>query len=550
MLNSNNMRRILLLLTFVLTISACQNSYRRIPAPPIVVEEVVPTEASLGVDRSVVLRVKFDKYVLPSSVTNQNLTLTLGTQSVPVNFEVHQEFIRITPTQLLQPNTEYKVSLDSSILGNSSQSFEGKTWSFTTGEAGWQGATTLATDASKLDFDLSMNSAGQAMITWVQTLEDIYRLRGRRYSLANGWSEPETVFYGYSTYGIFAPRIALDDQGRVATAWIRKPRPLGDPLGGQFEVMGAFSSTLDISGWAEPVVLGSLRRIFDLSDDLHLQLNPSGDGVAAWSQYNTISTANFIRADGWSLGKLLRSANSVSSEIADLSLSIDVTKGALLSWVDDRNGLTQSIKVNAMASIGAAWKEVSSFPVDDSDAQPQAKYSPISHKLIIVWNGKISSTSCSYELRAMTPPDAFKVLIPCSGKSPQIGFDAQGRALFLFSNGWQAAVWNSDGTITPTVNLYDPIESDIYFVRDSKLAVAENGNAVAMSLVSYRDKTVKLFANYYSPQHGWGAPRQLSGLHVSLEVKPKLAIDAQGHALLAWVEVEGGQKLLKMESFK
>jgi hypothetical protein len=124
--------------------------------------------------------------------------------------------------------------------------------------------------------------------------------------------------------------------------------------------------------------------------------------------------------------------------------------------------------------------------------------------------------------------------------SPQLGFDAAGNALAVWSgspstgfnrytagSGWGTAAAIQTGTVS---------------INNPHVAVAANGNAVAV-WVQFVGLRGDVWANRYtatSPTTGsWGTAAQIESENVNAAITPRVALDAGGNALAVWVQTDG-----------
>jgi hypothetical protein len=126
--------------------------------------------------------------------------------------------------------------------------------------------------------------------------------------------------------------------------------------------------------------------------------------------------------------------------------------------------------------------------------------------------------------------------------SPRFEFDANGNALAVWTqtagmsggNVWSAVYEPGSGWTTPETIENDP--GDVIGVVE--MAGTRDGAAIAV-WAQFDGVTINTWANNYVPGSGWGTPVIVDDATLQTS-SPRVAVDADGNALAAWVQYDGG----------
>jgi hypothetical protein len=126
---------------------------------------------------------------------------------------------------------------------------------------------------------------------------------------------------------------------------------------------------------------------------------------------------------------------------------------------------------------------------------------------------------------------------------PQIAFDPNGNALAVWmqSDGSGHSIWSNRYTADTGWGVSQLIETGNGDAEGPHIAVDRNGNAFAVW--SQLDGTnFKIWSNRYTAGSGWGTPQLIENDATELADSPRIAMDANGDALVIWLQ-DGGPRL-------
>lgn len=128
-----------------------------------------------------------------------------------------------------------------------------------------------------------------------------------------------------------------------------------------------------------------------------------------------------------------------------------------------------------------------------------------------------------------------------SAYRPQIGFDANGNALAVWSqtDGTRSNIWANRYTAGQGWGTAQLIEDDnAGGAYDPRIAVNPNGNAIAV-WEQTADSQRYFLVNRYTPGQGWGTPQLVETGSAGAAYDPQIAIDAGGNAMVVWHQSDG-----------
>lgn len=138
-----------------------------------------------------------------------------------------------------------------------------------------------------------------------------------------------------------------------------------------------------------------------------------------------------------------------------------------------------------------------------------------------------------------------------SAYRPQIGFDANGNALAVWSqtNGTRSNIWANRYTAGQGWGTAQLIEDDnAGGAYDPRIAVNSNGNAIAVWEQTAGSQRYFL-VNRYTPGQGWGTPQLVETGNAGAAYDPQIAIDAGGNAVLVWHQHDGTRSNIRANRY-
>jgi len=129
---------------------------------------------------------------------------------------------------------------------------------------------------------------------------------------------------------------------------------------------------------------------------------------------------------------------------------------------------------------------------------------------------------------------------PGDAADPQVAIDAAGNALAVWSQHDGARRIIMAARFVPGDGWGAPVPIDRATDDDAdqvRLAMARNGNAIAVWRQALDDED-RLWANRFSPRHGWAEPVRIDG-DAPASARARLALDGRGRGFAVWMQLVG-----------
>ncbi|GGX75193.1 hypothetical protein GCM10007392_48010 [Saccharospirillum salsuginis] len=342
----------------------------------LTVANVYPSDGSTDVPVGAAVYAEMDKDI-DSTFNSNEMELTLQGTLVPGSVDslngTHTKRITYTPSEELETNTEYHVTLNAGQLtaNDGSTLASDYQWSFTTGGLSWSSDLQLDGSADAvydpvglkpLDsnfVDTAIDAEGNVLTVWVELNADqtTFDVVFRRYDVSTDQLSSRKVI-GQTTSAFGAsndkwvqtrPSIALDGQGNAWVAWAENTEASQRMLVRYYSKSGGWEAAQELATDTNTETNVEHYKSPDL------QVNNSGDAVVVWAQNkasNNAETIDMIRAStyqadsgAWSYKAKLEAYDEVAGIDADwyerravnpaVALQEDGT--AIAVWVENFN---------------------------------------------------------------------------------------------------------------------------------------------------------------------------------------------------------------------
>lgn len=153
---------------------------------------------------------------------------------------------------------------------------------------GWQAQEGISVnDINRPSYPrVAMNNAGTAVVVWYNSFD--YEVRASRFITNSGWQTPETLWPPCESCGdptVLQPHITQD--GRILAAWVTADINAPFKVGLRRYVSG--------NGWDDAQGLPYIEHKGQFSG-INIAFNPSGTGVAFWSESYDIFDGQFLNS--------------------------------------------------------------------------------------------------------------------------------------------------------------------------------------------------------------------------------------------------------------
>jgi len=327
---------------------------------------------------------------------------------------------------------------------------------------------------------VSVNSSGNAVCVWQQEsrVTRHYSILANWYVVGAGWGTPSLVEFN-ETGNTSGPDVfTLPDGGAVAV-WE------GDAPGSNYSV---WANRYGSSGWGTPELLeteaGGITQI-------QVASNPSGDGIAVWSQtngtYYHIWAARYYALSGWEVAELVEEDAATYAFYPKPAL--DSNGNAIVVWSASETGYDH-IWANRY-EVGKGWGNATRLE-------------------------KESSLHASY---------------------PGVAVDSDGNAIAVFTLRLAYAhVQTSRYVVGTGWGDPVPIENNPYDVLDPIIDFDSLGNAICAwcQITDTPSGIFSIWVNRYDASAGWGTARSIGNTGTGNAYDPRVSCDPSGNAIVVW----------------
>jgi hypothetical protein len=363
--------------------------------------------------------------------------------------------------------------------------------------AQWEGAALIESlDGNAISPAITMDANGSAFAVWQQptagsSVTNIYAARYTPSATLQASWEPAALVE-HDDGGAFLPRLAFDTNGTAIAIWYQSD-------GQRFHIASNRYADME---WSAVQQIGR-----GTGEAPAIAMDANGNAMVVWPMIPNISGAiRGIQASRYSAGTW------------SAVMTLPTALGAY--------NLPGSVAFDANGNAMAVWGEVSAN----------------SFATVGIFSSRYSASSNTWGSRQLVGADAGQF-----GGVARVAFDAHANAFVALWQGSSAhpdAIWSSryiNGNWAAPENVAPVDTSTGGFSPSSypqQLAVAANGDALA--IWSHGDRTGKasLWVNRYSANH-WGVAAPIQSGNPTFPTNPQLSLDANGNATLVWYQNTG-----------
>ena len=272
---------------------------------------------------------------------------------------------------------------------------------------GWGAVSTVMADTSNSDatadgpYTLSFDGNGNAIVTWTfyEWSWNHTSVHTTRYVAGTGWAASEIIDTG--TTSAFSPAAALDTAGNAIVLWVQSSNSADTVFSNRY-VPG--------SGWGTAVTIDSAPR--GNAKAPSIAFAPDGSAMAIWYNYGLrgINVNRYVTGKGWGTSALLTEAGD-SGYDEGAQFAYDTKGNAMAVWNRygggvfasryDAAGTTWTTPV-AIESGGADYSEQPAFFVGGSALTVWARYAGNSYN---IWSSLFAGSTWGTPIMVNTTPD-------------------------------------------------------------------------------------------------------------------------------------------------
>lgn len=408
---------------------------------------------------------------------------------------------------------------------------------------------------------IAVDSSGNVMAVWAQTEKRtnadgtnsyINNIYANRYVMGKGWGTATVI--DQSDYPADNPQIGVDSSGNFIAVWHQAWNTVNGTN------YGIYASRYSVAnGWQKPTTLFADTNRTDISanGDIQLAVDSSGNAVAVWSVYDWSWNHTSVRANRYISGNNWSGTENLSTESVQAAFSPNVAMdnkgGAMVVWSQESGTSKSSQGIQAVKyTAGSGW----GTPKQIEDKTVAATRSGSAPQIVFDANGNAIAAWYQYG-----EPGIFATrYTPSAGwETAQAILDVEntsyddGVKLAIDNDGNAMAIWNQSGGKLYAnryiaeqgwgeTEIVDPNGADY----SEQIAFDSQGNAVAV-WGNYSCNSYNIMASRYVTDLGWDVVKQCWEANPSFVNKtldynrePQMVIDNAGNITVVWVRGQGG----------
>jgi hypothetical protein len=402
----------------------------------------------------------------------------------------------------------------------------------------WYSATTLSTDnpGDAMHPQIAFGGAGLATAVWEQSYGTGLGVWARQFTPGTGWA-PAVRLEANTTESAVSPRVAMDTAGNALVVWLQRINSTYSIWANHFTAGSGWDGAVQLDSGG----LGSMA-------DLRVAMDAAGHGVAAWINLGAVTSpvhaAQYQTGSGWSVAsEVMADAGWI-----DLALNTSGSGMLVVSAADVAGTTAFSmwgIPFSTATGWGAA-AHLENDSAGGWDIVPSVAMDP-SGGAVAVWQRYNSATGIfTTRSNRFTPSGGWgtaeligNTTVGSSADS-RIAVDANGNGIAVWSQtvaSGKIQIWSNrltQGSGWGTAGLLENFRAgDNYPAQYPQVAFDPAGNAFALWLDSGGD----IQGVGYTLGTGWGIQRAMGPGTTQAPGAPQIAFDGNGNAFAIWYQV-------------
>jgi len=524
-------------------------------ATPPTVSSTTPASAATGVDRDVVITATFSEDMFATTIDGSSFTLAnTGSVAGTVSFNGATNVATIAQTRALALLTSHTATLSTAITDLAGNALASTSWSFTTADGAWAGATLNEIDdtSAAIDPQVSFDNNGNAISVWTQgSPTSIY---ANRFDASTGtWSGAALI--ESASGAASAPQIAFDTSGNAFAIWVQND-------GTRFSIYtNRYDAGTNTWAGAELIEVGSDGGAFSPQ----ISFDASGNAIAVWRQFSGATFSIFANrydatTSAWLGETLLENDDSGAADLPQIAM--DTSGNAFAVWQQtDVNGFTNAY-VNRYDLATNTWSGATTLDAIDGAASAAQVATDSNGNAIAVWvqvdGVRFSIYSSRYVSATDTWTSAILLELTQDGGafSPQIAIDSNGNAITvwrqfvgsrfsIYSNRYVAATETWAGAIV--LELDDSGPADL-----PQVGIDSLGNAIAVWKQTDALGLTNIYANRYvaGTTNAWSGAALIETDDTGDADTPQVSVDNRGSAFAIWSHFDGARNNIQVNRFE
>ena len=385
---------------------------------------------------------------------------------------------------------------------------------------------------------IAIDSTGNAIAVWQQFDGSRYKIQANRYVLNVGWGTPVTIDTG-GTGSAGTPQIAMDPAGNAIAVWLQWN-------GTRF---GIFANRYTAGGsWGTAVAIDTGSS--GASSNPDIAMDPNGNAIAVWEQYDGTLTRDSIRANRYAVsGNAWGTAATIDSggtgntgPSSNPRVAMDSNGNAIAVW-EQTAGVRSNIRANLYTG---SWGAAGLIETDDTGNAYLPQVAMDSNgNAIAVWEQSNGLRFSIHANRYTAGGNWGTAEAIDSGGSGSTG-DSGNAQIAMASGGTAIAVWEQyDGSlINIRANRFAAGWAVAQLIETSsdgdaqlpQVAMDSNGNAIAV-WQQFDGSQISILANRYTG--AWGTAGLIESSSTTSAEMAQVAMNANGKAVAVWEQYNG-----------
>lgn len=510
---------------------------------PTPIATLNPADGDINVEPNVVITAAFSGDIVEDGISNSTFDLVdEGGNPVDGSASCTNDLASFSPAYDLGLLRTYTATIDETVSAIDGEAVASFDWSFTTRDGEWSGAETFETDDVVSHYPkIKTGPNGTAVAVWANNA-DVYA------NIFDGtnWGTPENI--ENTALGHTDLSLATDLDGNALAIWAHWDGTVN-------HIRAAYYNSTTMT-WGADVEL-------DPENDNDARYPKAafdgfGRAIAVWLQSDgtadSIYSARFEPSgNGWGTPALIETASGVAYAP---DISVDDGGDAIAVWTQDNLSET-----GAYDAIYAAYYTVDGAWVEQGEIGENVGADENASNVSIKQDGDGNAIAIWHQLPAVEVSTFPSVWVRrysggsegswqgvaeeldtevLSATAPSLAFDNSGNAMATWIS-WDENATRRVRTIRYQFNAgwtsIQNADESTSNVSNAILAVDPQGHAI----VAWRENSNdvgSVWANRYQANVGWGTPELLEADDTNIAIISDVAIDWQGYGYAIWAQMD------------
>lgn len=506
-----------------------------------------PDANEIDVIRDAIIKISFNKSLLSTSVTDNNVVLTIGDITVTgtVTYDESVKTISFIPDMPLDPLSTYTVTISGNVTDLSGNSFGQLTsWNFTTQDRSWREAVLIEQSGGIIPTNslFSMNKNGHAAVLWTaSTMDGFNDIWVNYYHPVTGWGNEKVIDRIDAVVTRHRLDIGVSPTGEAFAFWDQEDATGGSNWVSHYTENGGWSLPERIDLYDPPLVQNELVR----TGRPEVSFSPDGKALAVWlrsdGNITSLWSNSYIPGSGWGTPTLIEN-DDISTSRQLSRAQFDKNGKAIVAFVLDNVIWSNTYTFNGGWGTPVKIADIPSVRIptfileNNNNGKMMLLWTPTDLSVPVELWSALYSEGAGWSAPELVVSDDIDFL------SPRFGMDNQGNAIAIWikqsisnDKAMSSRYTPGQGWDTPvSIELADTNMTPPHDAATPEIVVDTKGNAIA-TWTHYENGGAKVMYNRFVVGRGWG-------LSVFFEhndfiaFDPKIQMDGKGNAMTVWIQ--------------